>query len=256
MDTSAVIPKHRVQDSSRRTDPCNPVYFINGMEYRDDRKSKPPPEKQQILDSHLLQTKDITGATPGHMSAFPRRQYANTNFVGDIEGAQADTTKHSMRTNRQSNPINPVYQSLDPDEYLTPVVQSLLPPDLIKVPTIPRIPNKMPVAVASSGNNHSNHGALNHSISGGSNGANGAAPSSGSRPHSGNLQLDFSRSANTGLNFGTDSPARGNSNYVSPLTSSRSNSNKAAASLVLNSSRKAIAERQSDIDAVRSLPNN
>ena len=37
-----------------------------------------------------------------------RRHFRNTNFVGDIAGAQPDTVKHAIRTNRVTNPLNPV----------------------------------------------------------------------------------------------------------------------------------------------------
>lgn len=39
--------------------------------------------------------------------------WRNTNFVGDIVGAQADTVVHSIRTQRHVNPLNPTYISLD-----------------------------------------------------------------------------------------------------------------------------------------------
>jgi len=44
-----------------------------------------------------------------------RRHFRNTNFVGDIAGAQSDTVKHSIKTNRVTNPLNPQYVGLDGD---------------------------------------------------------------------------------------------------------------------------------------------
>ncbi|RYY72603.1 hypothetical protein EON63_20650 [archaeon] len=61
----------------------------------------------------------------------------NTNNIADIEGAHADSIRHSMRTTRQTNPLQPVYQALDPGELLLPVVLPLVPPDVIQIPTVP-----------------------------------------------------------------------------------------------------------------------
>jgi hypothetical protein len=46
-----------------------------------------------------------------------RREWRNTNFVGDIVGAQADTVVHSIRTDRHVNPLNPTYLSLDGEPF-------------------------------------------------------------------------------------------------------------------------------------------
>lgn len=132
-------PTHRFKDrTSRVTDPNNPQYHVNGMDYADDKYTKPKLLKGYISDNHQLQTKDITGATPGFKDTrFVRREVRNINFIDDIEGAHADSIKHSITTNRQSNPLAPVYQSLDPGELLQPVVPPLIPPAMVKVPTIP-----------------------------------------------------------------------------------------------------------------------
>ena len=67
-----------------------------------------------------LHTDDIEGARAGwkppHEMQPPlekRRHFRNTNFVGDITGAQPDTVKHAIRTMRATNPLNPAYRSLD-----------------------------------------------------------------------------------------------------------------------------------------------
>lgn len=133
-------PTHRFKDrTSRVTDPNNPHYHINGMDYADDKYTKPKAQKAYIADNHLLQTKDITGAAPGGLkdTRFVRREVRNINYIADIEGAHADSIKHSIVTNRQSNPLVPVYQSLDPGELLQPVVPPLIPPAMVKVPTVP-----------------------------------------------------------------------------------------------------------------------
>lgn len=133
------VPNHRFKDRTTRvTDPNNPFYHVNGMDYYDDKYTKPKAMKGYIADNHLLQTKDITGATPSHGEPkFERREFRNINFIQDIEGAQADSIKHSIVTNRQSNPLAPVYQSLDPGELLQPLVTPLIPPSMVKVPTVP-----------------------------------------------------------------------------------------------------------------------
>eukprot|EP01032_Pedospumella_encystans_P031072 gene31072-35066_t len=105
-------PTHRFKDRTTRvTDPNNPQYHVNGMDYADDKYTKPKQPKAYIADNHLLQTKDITGATPGFKDTrFERREIRNINYIADIEGAHADSIKHSIVTNRQSNPMAPVYQ--------------------------------------------------------------------------------------------------------------------------------------------------
>lgn len=65
-----------------------------------------------------------------------RREIRNINFIQDIEGAQADTLKHTIVTKRRINPLYPVYQSLDDGEPLEPLVKPLLPPAIIKKPTL------------------------------------------------------------------------------------------------------------------------
>lgn len=132
-------PNHRFIDrTSRVTDPNRPEYRINGVEYRDDNYTKPKPLKKYIPENNLLKTRDIPGAYSGWKpDDIVRRDYRNTNFIGDIEGSNADSIKHSIVTKRQSNPLVPVYQSLDPGELLAPLIPPLIPPDLIKVPTVP-----------------------------------------------------------------------------------------------------------------------
>ena len=133
------VPTHRFKDRTTRiTDPNNPTYHINGTDYFDDKYTKPSVGRAYIADNHLLQTKDIAGATPGWVDVkFERREVRNINFIQDIEGAQADSIKHSIVTNRQSNPLEPVYQSLDPGELLQPLIPPLIPPSMVKVPTVP-----------------------------------------------------------------------------------------------------------------------
>lgn len=133
---------HRFVDRvTRDSDPCAPVYRVHGMEIKDGKECKPRSLPKYMAGNHLLQTKDITGATSDtrYASPFPRREYRNTNFIGDIEGSHADSIKHSIRTNRTTHPLQPVYQSLDPGEMLLPLIPPLIPPELVKVPTLPAL---------------------------------------------------------------------------------------------------------------------
>lgn len=54
--------------------------------------------------------------------------------MGDIAGAQPDTVKHAIRTNRVVNPLNPVYDSLDGEVLVPPVEPRGLdePPDFLR----------------------------------------------------------------------------------------------------------------------------
>ena len=137
--------KVKFQDrTTRDTNIVEPVYYIHGDKIADDMRSKPRKPKPFIADSHLLQTRDIPGATAGdrgsHRVAIPdelRREFRNTNYLGDIPGAQADTVKHAIRTSRKTNPLNPHYQSLDGDgQVLHDPIDPLLPNSIIKVPTL------------------------------------------------------------------------------------------------------------------------
>lgn len=131
--------KKKLSLSKRETDPVAPRYHIHGREIFDDEKfTKPAPLKKPIADNHLLMTQDISGATARNIEALfeHRREFRNTNYLGDISGAQSDTIKHSIVTKRQTDPLNPAYPSLDDGACLAPPVTSLIPSDIIKVPTV------------------------------------------------------------------------------------------------------------------------
>lgn len=109
----------------RRTDMMDPHYFMNGMETCDDPvrtkpRALPRAIPERMAHAPSLYVGDIEGATSGwrpphEMQPPPekRRHWRSTNFVGDIQGAQSDTVKHTIPTNRQTNPLNPAYRSLD-----------------------------------------------------------------------------------------------------------------------------------------------
>lgn len=99
------------------------------MDVADDPvKSRPRPlPKAKDGPFYPLTTADIEGATPGwrplpqvNPPLEARRHFRNTNFMGDIPGAQADTVKHSICTKRHVNPLDPVYHSLDGEPLANP----------------------------------------------------------------------------------------------------------------------------------------
>ena len=146
MDVTDICKKtHRMTDKSNRTtNSLDPSYTINGMNIQDDLKyTKPKIYPAYIADNNQLRTDDIPGAHPGwrppsllNPPIEKRREFRNTNFIGDIEGAHPDTIKHSITTSRTTNPLNPIYQGLDPGVQLTGPAAPLIPADVYRVPTI------------------------------------------------------------------------------------------------------------------------
>jgi hypothetical protein len=121
--------------STRTVCPLKPEYRIHGMVIRDDPKyTTPKPLPAAAAHAfYSLKTDDIEGAAPGwvppHACQPPleqRRHFRNTNFVGDIAGAQADTAKHAIVTLRVVNPLSATYDSLDGDRLLPPCTPNLL----------------------------------------------------------------------------------------------------------------------------------
>lgn len=115
--------------TQRVQDPLDPVYVVNGSVIKDDPQGCKPKKlpKKKNTPFYSLIADDIEGATPGWqppMELRPlledRRHFRNTNFVGDISGAAADTVVHSIRTNRVVNPLLPTYISLDGDKLKPP----------------------------------------------------------------------------------------------------------------------------------------
>ncbi|KAH8047717.1 hypothetical protein JL721_12130 [Aureococcus anophagefferens] len=104
--------------TTRVTDPLRPTHRINGMEVKDDMVRTMPKKLPKPHDGPTLSlyTDDIEGARcgwkPPHEMQPPlekRRHFRNTNYIGDITGAQPDTVKHSIRTQRETNPLHPAY---------------------------------------------------------------------------------------------------------------------------------------------------
>lgn len=123
--------------TTRSTNSLDPIYKINGEII--DVQFKPTPSRAFIPESSLLQTKDIEGAYPGWIPhQITRTEFKNTNVIHDIKGAQADTIKHGITTNRIINPLSPHYKSLDGDN-LPPCTVPLLPESIFHQPKL-RIP--------------------------------------------------------------------------------------------------------------------
>ena len=69
--------------------------------------------------------------------ASQRKDFRNTNYNLDIQGAQHDTIKHSITSTRNTHPLQPVYQSLDGSgEVLEPCIQPLIPMTMVQSTTI------------------------------------------------------------------------------------------------------------------------
>mmetsp|Transcript_22436 Transcript_22436/g.23112 ORF Transcript_22436/g.23112 Transcript_22436/m.23112 type:complete len:477 (+) Transcript_22436:78-1508(+) len=141
--TENPIKKTIWRTTTRETDPLNPSYRIHNTTYATVEKSSPKKLPLYIPDNHLLMTSDIEGAQAGylmeHNLSIPnsmRTEFRNSNFLGDIEGAQADTRKKTIQTKRCSNPLQPVYKSLDGDDLISGPVDSLVPATLIDTNTV------------------------------------------------------------------------------------------------------------------------
>jgi len=122
-----------------------PVYAVNGLLIEDDAtKCKPRKSKGFVVGGTFsLQTDDIPGAVP--RVPRKRRDIRNIMNTHDVQGAQADTIVHSIQTLRITNPLNPTYQSLDYGDPLASLSSSLLPPEMVNVPTLRPRPAQAPI---------------------------------------------------------------------------------------------------------------
>ena len=104
------------------------------LSYDDPIYTKPKKLMPYFPESCLLRTKDINiGPDP---KVVVRREYGRTNYIGDIVGSESDSIKHSITTTRQTNPLVPVYQSLDYGEALPPALTPLMPFSMVTAPTL------------------------------------------------------------------------------------------------------------------------
>jgi len=223
---------HRYIDkTSRCTNTLNPEYFVNGMTFKDAAYTRPRPNRDLIPDSAVLRTDDIPGAYPGWKAEkAPRRDFRNTNFLDDIPGARADTIRPGIVTQRQVNPLQPVYQSLDPGELIEPPLRPLVPADMVKMPTIP--PRR------TSSGPHNPYGL-----------ASSAPASSRQAPSPGPFLGTFGQSTFGGpATFGAFSPAPGGSLRTSPAASTRDSGREAS-----SAQRRATQAKLDEINLVRQL---
>ena len=104
------------------------------VSYDDPKYTKPRKALPYFPESSLLLTKDINTG-PDAKGSF-RREYSRTNYIADIKGTEPDSMKHSIVTTRVTNPLAPVYQSLDYGEPLSSGLIPLLPCRMIFAPTL------------------------------------------------------------------------------------------------------------------------
>lgn len=115
--------------STRVTDPLDPVYHVNYVTIADDPSSKPrklPTGKN--VPFYSLYVDDIEGTKAGWKPSNvlnppieQRRDFKRTNALDDIQGAQANTVRHTIQTQRVTNPLEPDYVGLD-GQPLEPVI--------------------------------------------------------------------------------------------------------------------------------------
>ena len=114
--------------TTRRSNPVQPVYEVNGIIIQDNEATKPKKGKPFIEQGTFsLTTQDIVGATSANSpSKRERTGVRDIMITSDVLGAQADTVVHSIVSDRDTCPLFPVYQSLDDGSPLQPVLKPLL----------------------------------------------------------------------------------------------------------------------------------
>ena len=129
----------RFQDRTQRCTNVNaPRYNIHGICIEDDPvKSKPKALKKFINNGTFsLRTDDVVGATTHtNPKRKERKEVRNIMNTQDVEGAQADTVKHSIASERVTCPLFPVYKSLDNGAPLAPLIKPLMPSESIEFPS-------------------------------------------------------------------------------------------------------------------------
>lgn len=245
---------HRYVDkTSRCSDALNPHYFINGMEYKDESYTRPKPTRSLIADNTILRTDDIPGAYVGWMAQKqPRRDFRNTNFIGDIQGAHADSIRPGIVTKREVNPLVPVYQSLDPGELVQPLNRPLVPAEMVKVPTLPPKNKISAPSALGAARQYGLDVSRNHQGQGDTTGRSRSTPTGatgGFGSGSGGFHSSFGPQTG-GLGFGSSfngfSPAP--SQRPSPATSARGD-----ATALTSAQRKMMSDKMDEINLVRQL---
>lgn len=114
--------------TKRSTNPLNPTYSHKTEEGEVEKigdiegsKPKPPPSRNRGATSMDLHVEDIDGTRPGTKGLrafknYTRREFRETNQVGDINGTQVGSLVKAPVTTRVVNPLNPDYQLLGASE--------------------------------------------------------------------------------------------------------------------------------------------
>ena len=246
------LKKKKFQDrGNRKTNLMEPIYNINGVIIKDDEKyTKPKPLKKQISDNHLLQTEDIDGAKKG-WKILSRREYRNTMITSDILGAQSDSIKHSIQSNRLTNPLAPVYRSLDGDPLVPPVVP-LLPISFVDKPTLKQSKTQSSTKPTSIQNTFES----NYDINGSSRKEQYSARSFADAIDNGEKNINDSPIQVVNMNIKMNLPDKTEiENYTNngSIISGRHNSKNSKDSGNLSAESRAMIERQKEIDLVRAL---
>ena len=136
LDQSLFLQPTFADTTTRCVNPLEPHYEFRGMQVYDDPKGvKPRPLKPLLSETTLLRTIDIPGAQPKLSRAKSVRHPRDPIGIQDIEGAQANTLKRTIVSDRCSDPVCPTYQSLDDDgTQLEPAHKPLVPPHLVSPP--------------------------------------------------------------------------------------------------------------------------
>ena len=204
--------------TTRRSNPVQPVYEVNGIVIQDNEKTKPTKAKKYIEEGTFsLSTQDIVGATSTNSPKKRERTGVRDIMItSDVPGAQADTVVHSIVSDRDTCPLFPVYQSLDSGEPLHPVVKPLLDKSQMNHPSLRLLQRRKELTQkleASTLNNDSTVG--------------GSNPASGSNTPKGNQEIpqspfyspinsSRSRGSNKG---GNNNDNNNNQGFYSPVRS-------------------------------------
>lgn len=129
----------RFQDRTTRcVDPTAPRYQVNGIVIEDDPVRSKPKRLPRLIQNGTfsLRTDDVVGATTySNPKRKERTEVRNIMNTEDVEGAQADTVKHAIVTNRLTCPLFPVYQSLDDGGPAESHIRPLMPSESIEFPS-------------------------------------------------------------------------------------------------------------------------
>ena len=130
MTVEEMKPRRFQDRTTRCTDTLQPAYTYGGLDILDDALRSKPKKSSRFVHNgtYTLTTSDVAGATPGSLRR-ARGEIRNIMSTMDVQGAQADTIVHSIRTLRTTNPLSPVYQGLNFGEPLPPVIAPLISPD-------------------------------------------------------------------------------------------------------------------------------